>query len=310
MRLILILLMFSVGIFGQGLATGAKPLPTQKIGPNDLIAISVYGAPEFTRTVRVSPEGDIRLPMIRRRIPVAGLVPSAVEDAIADAMTQEEILVAPIVTVSVVEYHSRPISIAGAVRNPITFQADQSVTLLEALTRAGGLTDDAGLEILVTFSQPGPDGSATTLTRRIPVAGLIDNADPSLNIRLNGGEEIRVPEVGKVYIVGNVKKPGAYPVQGDETTVLRMLAMAEGLAPYAAKEAYVLRADSRTGDKHEIAIPLEKIMKRKTADLPLLAGDVFYIPDNTGKRNWSNVLSRVAAFGAATTSGVIIWSNR
>jgi polysaccharide export outer membrane protein len=304
-------LLVFLALSAVALAQDAAPLPGQKVGPNDLLAVSVYDAPEFTRSIRVSPEGDIRLPMVRRRIPVAGLTPSAIEDAIAAALVAEQILVDPIVSVSVAEYHSRPISVAGSVKAPITFQADQPVTLLEAITRAGGLAPGAGLEILVSYNQPAPDGTNTVLTRRIPINGLIDQADPALNIRLNGGEEVRVPEIGKVYVVGNVKKPGAFPVQGDnDTTVLQMLAMAEGLAPYAAKEAYIVRLDDRTGKKNEIPVPLDKIMKRKAPDVPLLANDIFYIPDNAGKRTKIGVLEKVAAFGAATASGLIIWGTR
>jgi hypothetical protein len=67
------------------------------------------------------------------------------------------------------------------------------------------------------------------LTRRIPVKSLIDEADPELNIRLEGGEEIRVPEAGRVYIVGNVKRPGAFPIKDSaETSGLKVLALTEG----------------------------------------------------------------------------------
>src|SRR5664280_2199111 len=98
------------------------------------------------------------------------------------------------------------------------------------------------------------------LTLRVNVRGLIDDADPALNLKLTGGEEVRVPEVGKIYIVGNVKKPGAFPVQdGGDTTVFQMLAMAEGLTPYSGKEAFIYRREAG-GGKNEIAVPLEKIM--------------------------------------------------
>lgn len=86
--------------------TGGPNLPAQRIGANDLIAISVYDSPEFTRTVRISAEGQIQLPMLRRRIKAAGSLPSELESAIADALRAEQLLVDPVVTVTVVEYHS------------------------------------------------------------------------------------------------------------------------------------------------------------------------------------------------------------
>src|SRR5438132_395272 len=122
-------------------------LPAQKIGANDLILVSVYNAPELSRSVRVGPDGYIRLPMMKQRLKVDGLMPVEVETAIAAALKHEQILVDPYVTVNMGEYHSRPISVMGAVKNPVTFQADGSVTLLEALARAYGLSPDAGSEI-------------------------------------------------------------------------------------------------------------------------------------------------------------------
>jgi len=283
-------------------------LPAQRIGPDDLIALSVYDAPEFTRTVRVGPDGLIRLPMTDRRIKAQGLLPVDLETAIAETLVTGGLVIDPLVTVTVVEYHSRPISVAGAVKNPLTFQAVGTVTLLDALTRAGGLSQDAGPEILVSCAQPAANGSPTALVQRIPVKGLIDAADPDLNLRLTGGEEIRVPEAGKVFVVGNVKKPGAYPLQdGAETSVLKILALAEGLAPFSCDVAYIYRRDADSVVKHEIAIPLRRIMDRKSPDVPLLASDVFYVPDNSGRRTRMTALDRLLGFGSATASGVLVW---
>src|SRR6185369_16239099 len=115
----------------------------------------------------------------------------------------------PFVTVTVAEYTSRPISVMGAVRRPITFQAVGQVTLLDALARAEGLSQDAGTEVLLSRSVPNGDPTIG-FVQRISVKDLIDAANPAVNIRLTGGEEIRVPESGKIFIVGNVKRPGAF----------------------------------------------------------------------------------------------------
>src|ERR1035438_5476491 len=278
-------------------------LPAQPIGANDLIAVSVYDAPELTRTVRVSVDGFIRLPMLKQRVKAQGLMPGELELTIAKALQDEQIIVDPFVTVNVAEYNSHPISVAGAVKLPLTFQATGPVTLLEAITRAGGLAPEAGPEILVTRTQPGLDGTSSALVQRILVKGLIDAADPALNIVLNGGEEIRVPESGKVYVVGNVKMPGAYPVgDGTESTVLQMLALSQGLMPYAAKEAYIYRREGN-GPKNEIPIPLRKIMERKAPDTPLLANAILSVPDNKGRHMTVGALEQatllVGGVGAA-----------
>ena len=280
-------------------------LPAQRIGANDLVAVSVYDVPELTRTVRVGADGFMRLPMLKQRIKAEGLMPSELEGVIASALVAERLIVDPFVTITIAEYNSRPISVAGAVKQPLTFQATEPVSLLEAITRAGGLAPEAGPEILVSRAQTGADGSVTSLVQRILVKGLIDAADPALNVSLIGGEEIRVPEVGKVYVIGNVKKPGAFPVQdGVESTVLKMLALSEGLMPYASKDAYIYRREGN-GAKNEIQIPLSKIMERKAPDASLLANDILYVPDNKGRRMTLGVLEKIAVFGAGASTALI-----
>jgi polysaccharide export outer membrane protein len=285
--------------------TQGANLPAQLIGANDLVSISVYDAPELTRTARVSADGFIRLPMLKQRVKAQGLMPAELEMAIVKALQDEQIIVDPFVTVTVAEYNSHPISVAGAVKQPLTFQATNPITLLEAITRAGGLSPEAGPEILVTRTQTGPDGTSSALVQRILVKGLIDAADPALNIVLTGGEEIRVPAGGKVYVIGNVKMPGAYPVgDGTESTVLQMLALSQGLMPYATKEAYIYRREG-TGSKSEIPIPLSKIMERKAPDMPLLADDILYVPDRKTRRMTLGALEKVVLVGTGLGAAAI-----
>ena len=277
---------------------GRTNLPALKLGTGDLIAVSVYDAPELTRTIRVEGDGTIRLPLLTESVKAAGLLPRELEAGLTQALKSEEILVEPVVKITVVEYHSRPISVMGAVRKPVTFQADGVVTLLDALSRAEGLTDDAGAEILVT-----QDGAV----QRIAVKQLLNVADPSVNLRLTGNEEVRVPVAGKVFVVGNIRKPGAFSVRDPgDVTVLKMVALSEGLMPYSEKIAYIVRRQE--GEKtREIPIELAKIMERKSPDVALEIGDILYVPDNKSRRTTMSIVDRVAGFGASTASGVLIW---
>lgn len=277
---------------------GKENLPSQKLGVDDLIAVSVYDAPELTRTARVEEDGTIHLPLLKDGVQAAGLLPRQLETSIAVSLKLEQILVDPFVKVTVVEYHSRPISVMGAVHRPVTFQSVGKVTLLDALARAEGLTNDAGTEVLITRGG---------LVERIPLKKLMKDADPSVNYELHGGEEIRVPEAGKIFVVGNVRKPGAFQVRdANDNSVLRMVALSEGLLPFAAKEAYIYRRDEK-GAKHEIPVPLEQIMQRKSPDVKLETDDVFYVPDNKTRRTTFTIIDRITAFGAATASGLLIW---
>jgi polysaccharide export outer membrane protein len=288
---------------------GSEPtagnLPMQKIGANDLIAISVYDAPELTRAVRVSATGLISVPMLHEKIQAEGLMPSDLEVAIGDALKAEDVLVDPLVTVTITEYHSRPISVMGSVKRPITFQADAPVTLLDALARAEGLTLEAGPVILLT--QPGRDGDSTPRVQRISVNALIDAASPELNVKLTGGEEILVPALGRVFVVGNVKRPGAFSLRdAGEGTVLQMVALAEGLTPFSAKLAYIYRR-AQDGSRTEVPVELESILKRKHADVAVLADDILYIPDNKARRLTATALERVLTFGSTAGATALIY---
>jgi polysaccharide export outer membrane protein len=184
------------------------------------------------------------------------------------------------------------------VRKPATFQVVGAVTLLDALARAEGLTEDAGSEILLTKG---------ATTEHIPVKRLLNDADASVNIVLSGGEVIRVPEAGKVFVVGNVKRSGAFAIRDPaDNTVLKLVALSEGLLPFSSKMAYIVRRQE-FGAAQEIPVELEKIMQRKAADVRLEIGDILYIPDNKSRRTTMNIIDRVSGFGASTASGLLIW---
>jgi polysaccharide biosynthesis/export protein len=277
---------------------GNANLPALQLHAGDLVAVSVYDAPELTRTVRVDPDGTIRLPLLSEGVKAAGLMPRELEIQVANALKSGEILVDPVVKITVVEYHSRPISVMGAVRRPVTFQSDGSITLLDALARAEGLTDEAGPEIIVTQND---------VVQHIAVKQLIDGADPEVNLRLLGNEEVRVPVAGKIFVLGNIHKPGGFSVRDPaDKTVLKMVALGEGLMPFSQKTAYIVRR--REGETpQEIPIELAKIMERKSPDVPLEVGDILYVPDNKSRRNTMNIVDRLAGFGSATASGLVIW---
>ena len=234
-------------------------LPVQPVGPNDLVTVTVYKQEGLSGTQRVSAEGTMQLPMLKKEIKATGMMPGALARTIAQAYIDEEILVDPQVTVTIAEYHSHPIHVSGSVRTPVTFQAETPVTLLDAINKAGGLTETAGQEILVTRKGE--------VTRRISVNALFGGGDETLNMVLSGGEEVRIPEAGRVFVVGNVKKPCNYLItQGNESTVLKAMSYSEGLQTYSSKTAYIYRREG-SGGKNEIEIPLRDIMARKAPDV-------------------------------------------
>jgi polysaccharide export outer membrane protein len=314
MRTFVLIFLFAMTAAPWALGQGKLPLtpadhganlPAQPVGANDLLMVSVVGAPELSRQVRVTPEGSIRMPMLKQAIEVRGMMPLEIEGKIAEALATAEILVDPEVSVTISEFASRPVNVAGAVKKPLTFQADGKTTLLDAVTRAEGLASDAGHEILVT--RPGKNG-ASAFTQRISVRDLIERAEPAANLRLEGGEEVRVPEVGRVFVVGNVMKPGALLLNdGGGMTVMKALAMSEGLARFATKQAYIYRPKDGA-EKQEVVVELRQIMDRKSPDITLAAGDIFYVPDNRKGRLTATVIDRIVSFGAGTASGALVLS--
>ncbi len=285
-------------------------LTPEKLGKGDLLGVSVYDAPEMSRTVRVDPDGNIRLPMTKRHIHVEGMLPAELENAIAGVLVEEHLMVSPVVTVTVVEYNSRPITVTGAVRNQTTFQANGTVTLLEAITRAGGLAENAGSEILVSRSAPGANDSSVSLTERIPVHTYLDISNPASSMKLDGGETIRVTNGGQLYIVGNVKHPGAFPLTSDtESSVLKAMALSGGLESFSSHTAYIYRVDGSNGHKDEIPVPIDKIMARKAPDMPLYGNDVLYVPNRSGARMSAKVLELGAGVGLGV-AGLLIYLIR
>ena len=281
-------------------------LPSQPVGVDDLLAVTVYDSPELSRTVRVGSDGKIRLPMLKEKIAVQNKLPVDIEALIASSLQTEGIFVNPVVTVSVAEYKSRQISVVGAVKSPITFQALPETTLLDALTKAQGLSEDAGSEIVVhKLGMENALGNELS-TVRIPVRELMEKSDTGLNIQLHGGEEIRVPEAGKVFVVGTVMKPGAISFHDTlgQTTVMKAIAMTEGLGPYASSTAYIFRRDGELS-QNGIPIPLLKIMDRKAPDVSLQPNDILYIPTNKARRATLGALEKVFSFGSAATTAVI-----
>lgn len=292
-----------------GVAASEGPsLPVEKVGPEDLLGVSVYDAPEISHPVRVEADGAIRLPMVKRPIQVTGLYPAEVEKAITNALVGNNVLVDPVVTVSVLEYRSRPIIVAGAVRTPITFQDDGTVTLLDALSRAGGISENAGAEILVSHRPVAADGKG--VTEHIAVRSLVDLNVPGANLELQAGDIVRVPLAGQVYVVGDVNKPGPfYITDGSESSILKALAISGGLSAFSSHTAYIYRVESGRTDRTEIPIKLKEIMQRKSPDVPLMANDIFYVPDATGRRIGAQALATSLGLGVGAAS-VVVYATR
>jgi len=160
----------------RNLSLGAKSGPHEYIiGNGDLLDISVFDVPELTRELRVSQLGTIGIPLVPVRLRVAGLTEVQAEQKIAEILETNGLVSHPEVGVMVKEHRSRPITIVGAVIHPMVYEADRSVTLLEALAEAGGVSGDASDTVIISRAHSATfievTDSATSTSKPAPGSG-------------------------------------------------------------------------------------------------------------------------------------------
>jgi polysaccharide export outer membrane protein len=222
--------------FGEARSVFLAPYPEYRIGPHDLVEIEVYEAPEFRRTVRVSPAGTVRLPLCQDSIELSGLTYLQAEAAVAQALVDEGLLVGPIVTINIREAHGNPVQVTGSVRQPVVFPAVGPTTLLDAIARAGGL-DTPGREIVIT--RPAQEDRAEE-TLRIPTEEFRGGLNGAQAVPLYGGETVRVVAAERAFLMGAIQRPGAIDVVEPEgMDFLKLLSSAGGLDKESNNKAII-----------------------------------------------------------------------
>ena len=287
-----------------------------QIGPEDLLEISVFEAPELNRTVRVAASGEISLPLLGA-VQAAGLTPKALEFVLQELL-RRTYMNDPHVGVFVREMQSHTVSVFGAVKRPGVFQIRGAKTVVEVLSMAEGLAEDAGDTVVVmrgaglpgaaesvlndppAEAAPAPPGktinpaaAASRATEEtaggntvdINLKSLLDSGDARSNVVVYPGDVVKVTRAGVVYVVGEVKKPGGFMLKTNENiTALQALAMAEGLTRTSAKSrARIIRTDESSGARTEIPINLDKILAGRIADPLLRPKDIIFVPNSAGK---------------------------
>ncbi len=168
-------------------STGAQPSTPASLGglgvdyrisPNDLFDVEVFGVPDLKRTVRVNASGLVSLPMLGA-ISVVGLTAEEAEVRIAKAYS-EKLLQDPQVSVFIREFSAQQVTLEGAVRSPGIYTYTGTLTLLQAIARAGGRGELADFSNIMVFRRT--EGSVATVGRKYDgneiQSGVID--DPIL----------------------------------------------------------------------------------------------------------------------------------
>jgi polysaccharide export outer membrane protein len=307
------------------------PVPSDsesRIGPDDLLDITVFEAPDLNRTLRVSANGEISFQLLGA-IKAGGLTPRQLELILQESL-RRTYMKDPHVGVFVRELQSHPVSVVGAVKRPGVFQIRGTKTVLELLSMAEGRADDAGDTVVVMRGATGTNGDGqvkvssgadqeTGASAPTPVAtgevpgeiveinlkSLMDSVDPAFNLPVHPGDIVKVPRAGIVYVVGEVKKPGGFVLRNNENiTVLQALALAEGLTRTSLKsQARIIRTDQGTDKRIETPIDLGKVLASKSSDILLQPNDILFVPDSSAK----SAFYRGAEAVRSTATGVAIY---
>jgi polysaccharide biosynthesis/export protein len=234
-----------------------------------------------------------------------GLTPRQLELKLQEAL-RRTYMKDPHVGVFVRELQSHSVSVVGAVRRPGVFQIRSTKSVLELLSMAEGLADDAGDTVLVMRAAAGfPLQENTSAIEEVKLKNLMESVDPAFNLPIHPGDIVKIPRAGIVYVVGGVKKPGGFVLRNNENiTVIQALALAEGLTRTSLKsQTRIIRADQNTNKRTEIPIDLGKILASKSSDPLLQPNDVIFVPDSSAK----SAFYRGAEAALSTATGVAIY---
>lgn len=203
------------------------------IGEGDLLRITVYDNPDLTTEVRVGGDGKITFPLIGD-VQVNGLTVTAVQGKIA-AELRNGLIRKPEVAVFIKEYRSKKVTALGEFAKPGLIELRGNATLMEVISDAGGVTQNAG-DLLVIKRKVVAAGAATQedQTITVPLNALLEGQQASENVMMADGDSIYAPRAAFVYVSGAIKSPGIYKMSPG-LTVLKAITLAGGFTQRAAK---------------------------------------------------------------------------
>src|SRR5437868_760048 len=257
----------------------------------DLLQITMFGVQDFTTDYRVSSSGGISFPPLGI-VHIAGLSTSEAETLIERELVERGFYREPRISVFEKEYVTHGVSILGEVKNPGVYPLLADRHLLDLLSQAGGLAPNASKAVSITHAGQNTP-SVVTLS---PDPELAATSNPAILT----GDTIVVATAGVVYVIGNVNKPGGYPMTDNQITVLQALALAGGNSPMAALDrAQIVRQVK--GVRESVPISVKKILDGRNKDVRLQAEDILFIPGSAGKTAATRSIEAIlqAAVGVA-----------
>lgn len=267
-----ILIAMAMAAAGQDLQILTTDAP---VGPRDVLDIRVLEDANISSPrVTVNDDGVIPLEVIGR-VQVAGLTSTQIE-AKLKSLLEANILTKATVSVQVVEFASKPISVVGAVVRPGLIGGRGSTTLIQALTQAGGLSPTHGKELYVL--RTGRNGLSEQVA--INIQDLMIGGRSELNIPLlpNDLVNVQLDTPLAIYIMGEVMKPGKIDFRSSQTpTLIQAIAAAGGPTDRASRTVFIKRMVN--GRETTIEANFQSILRGKSKDVILLDNDTIYIKE-------------------------------
>ena len=245
-----------------------------RLGAGDLVEMNVYGVPELSTKARVSNAGDLYLPLVDY-VHVGDLTLEEAQTLIQKRLVDGGFVKGPHVSLFIDEYASQAVTMLGEVARPGVYPIVGDRRLFDLVSAAGGFTDKAGKAVTITHRNS-PDRAVTVRLAQHLEQGAAGNVD------VLPGDTVVISRAGIVYVVGDVGRPSGFLMESDSITVLQAIAMAGGTNKTAKLNSARLIRKTTQG-MQETKLPLKRILQAKSADLPLQADDILFVPSSTGK---------------------------
>jgi polysaccharide biosynthesis/export protein len=295
--------------------------PDYKLGPEDVVTISVFDLPEMTQTTRVENDGTINVKLLGR-VPAAGYTTTELKKELEHDWGKTY-LEDPIVSIFIKQYHSTPVSVVGAVAKPGLYQLPGPRTLVQVIAMAGGVNmpgtaggnmqggAPAGRWAYITrkdgFADLKPTQGVQKLAPdqvKVDLGRLLYSHDMALDLQVKPFDTITVSKAGIVYVVGSVQRSGGFTLEDvDSLTALQALSLAQGCAGACNMHKDLIVHPLPGGGRQLSYVSLAKIMKGKAKDPILKANDMLIVPGSVAK----NIGLSSLGLGMGALSGFLIW---
>ena len=251
--------------------TPTPPADGYRVGPGDVLEVTVAGRPDLARLATVQTTGRIWISHSTEGVKVEGLTALEIGTALTELLARQE-PARPEVTVTVKEFRSQFVFLAGEVNQPGRMPLKGRLRLLDALLEAGGFTARASGEVLVQRQEGTFEDGSAVRRFRFPRTGPAPGGLAELETVLRSGDVVTASLGRYVTLAGEVVHPGRYTLEG-ETTLSAILSSAGGFTRLASRRVKVSRRDPTSGQVQVIQPDLEAIEKGRDPDLVLLPDD-------------------------------------